>query len=74
MTATPREGRCARCNQPRTVFDALPEWGRVQSPLCTRDWQLYADARANRTYVDFHDAFDNAGDEEFEAKFAETGP
>lgn len=60
------EGRCARCNQQRVVFEAPAEWGAVQSPLCTRDWGLYAEARANKTYVDFHDAFDNASDEELE--------
>ncbi|RCH70511.1 hypothetical protein DT019_03200 [Streptomyces sp. SDr-06] len=62
----PVEARCARCGQRRVVFPAPEEWGAAQSPLCTRDWQLYAEARANKTYVDFHDAFDNASDEELE--------
>ena len=72
-TPKPVEGQCARCEQPRVVFPAKPEWGDVPTPLCTSDWQLYAEGRANGTYVDFNDAFDYASDEELEAKFAETG-
>lgn len=67
MKSTPTEGRCARCGQPRVVFPSNPDWGAVPSPLCTSDWQLYADARANKTFVDWNDAFDNASDEQLAA-------
>lgn len=67
MTATTAaEGRCARCEQPRIVFPAKPEWGDVPSPLCTTDWQLYDQARANGSFIDWPDAFDNATDEQIE--------
>jgi hypothetical protein len=35
--------------------------------LCTSDWQLYAEARANNTFVDWNDAFDNGTDEQLAA-------
>lgn len=65
----PTEGRCAHCQQPRVVFPAKPEWGRVPDPLCTTDWQLFAEARANNTFVDWTDAFDNGTDEQLAAGF-----
>lgn len=61
------DGRCARCQQSRVVFPAKPEWGDAPTPLCTSDWQLYAEARASKTYADWTDAFDNATDEEIAA-------
>lgn len=73
MSTVATAGRCARCEQSRIVFPAKAEWGDVPSPLCTSDWQLYAEARVNRTFVDFNDAFDNATDEQLEAAFGETG-
>lgn len=73
MNATPTEGQCLRCMQRRPLFPAKSSWGKVPDPLCSQCWSKYADARANKTYVDFNDAFDNASDEELEAKFAETG-
>ncbi|MFH8483571.1 hypothetical protein [Streptomyces sp. NPDC018055] len=71
---TAAEGRCARCKQSRAVFPAKAEWGDVPTPLCTTDWQRFAEARANRTYVDWADAFDNASDEEFEAHLSSGSP
>jgi hypothetical protein len=73
VTTKPIGGRCGRCRQPRPCFPAKPEWGDVPAELCSPCWSKYADARAANTYVDFNDAFDNASDEELEAKFAETG-
>lgn len=70
---TASEGRCARCKQPRVVFPAKAEWGKVPSPLCTTDWQTYDKARANGSYVDTADAFDNASDAEFETHIAVVG-
>jgi len=69
MTATPKTiGPCSRCKQPqRPLFPAEKAWGDVPSPLCSPCWSRYADARANKTYVDFNDAFDNASDEELSA-------
>jgi hypothetical protein len=51
------------------VFPAKPEWGRAPDPLCTTDWQLFAEARANNTFVDWTDAFDNGTDEQLAAGF-----
>lgn len=73
MKTTTSEGRCARCKQPRIVFPAKAEWGKVPSPLCTTDWQAYAESRENNTYVDSKDAFDNASDHEFETRIAVMG-
>lgn len=73
MKTIASEGRCARCKQPRIVFPAKVEWGKVPSPLCTTDWQAYAEARENNTYVDSKDAFDNASDREFETHIAVVG-
>lgn len=66
MTATPKTiGPCNRCKQPhRPLFPAEKAWGDVPSLLCSPCWSRYADARANKSYVDFHDAFNNASDEE----------
>jgi hypothetical protein len=66
MNATPKIiGPCGRCKQPcRPLFPAEKAWGDVPSHLCSPCWSKYADARANKTYVDFNDAFDNASDEE----------
>jgi hypothetical protein len=63
-TEQPTIGVCARCGQTRPVFQPEESWGRVRGPLCSPDWQKYADARASRDFVDFKDAFDNATDEE----------
>lgn len=63
----PETGSCARCRQTRPLFAPKPEWGWVPGLLCSTDWQRYADARANGTFVDANDAFDNATDEQFEA-------
>lgn len=65
----PLEARCARCGRTGPTFPPDPAWGRVDGPLCSRDWQAFAEARANATYVDWNDAFDNASDEELEANF-----
>jgi len=67
LPTQPSPGPCHRCTQHRPLFTASPEWGRVPSPLCTRCWSAFADARAGGTYVDFNDAFDNATDAELEA-------
>ncbi|MFE2967530.1 hypothetical protein ACFXKC_28430 [Streptomyces sp. NPDC059340] len=68
MTATPpAEGRCAHCDQPRIVFPTKPEWGQVPSPMCTSDWQLFAEARDNNTFVDWNDAFLNGTDDQLAA-------
>ena len=69
-TALPVEGTCGRCSQSRIVHPDKPEWGDVPSILCTSCWQLYAEARANGTYVDWSDAFDNASDAEINAHLA----
>lgn len=63
----PEQGRCARCQQSRIVHPPKPQWGEVKGPLCTPCWQVYDEARAAKTYVDWSDAFDNASDEEIEA-------
>jgi hypothetical protein len=70
IATQPTEGVCARCEQPRVVFPAKPEWGRVPTPLCTTDWSLFADARAGGTFVDWNDAFDNASDDQIETHLA----
>lgn len=70
-TAPPPTGPCARCGQTRPLFPADPGWGDVPSPLCTTDWQQYAEARASGSYFDWNDAFANASDAEIEAQFAE---
>ncbi|MGW7053085.1 hypothetical protein [Streptomyces sp. NPDC054887] len=67
MKTTAAEGRCARCGQPRVLFAPNPAWGRVPGPLCTSDWRLYAEARANSTFVDWNDTFDNGTDEQLAA-------
>jgi hypothetical protein len=67
MNNQPTTGNCGRCRQPRPLFPAKDSWGDVPGPLCSPCWSKYADARANRTYVDFNDAFDNATDEELSA-------
>ena len=69
-TPQPTEGTCGRCQQPRIVHQAKPAWGRVPSLLCTSCWQRYDQARADGSYVDWNDAFDNASDEEIEAHLA----
>jgi hypothetical protein len=69
MNATPQIiGPCRRCKQPqRPLFPAKADWGDVPDLLCSPCWSRYADARENKTYVDFNDAFDNASDEELSA-------
>lgn len=65
---------CGRCQQARVVHPAKTEWGRTPSPLCTSCWQRYDQARANDSYVDWNDAFDNASDDELSgALSAATG-
>lgn len=66
----PAESVCGRCQQPRVVHAAKPEWGDVPPLLCTSCWRLYAEARANNTYVDWTDAFDNASDDEINTHLA----
>lgn len=66
IAGTAHEGTCARCHQPRRVFNTPSDWGRVPAPLCSRCWSTYADARASGDYVDWNDAFDNAPDEVLE--------
>lgn len=67
--SAPEEGRCARCGRTGPVFPPQKSWGRVPGPLCARDWEKYDTARADQTYVDWNDAFDNASDEELEKGF-----
>ncbi|OLT13049.1 hypothetical protein BJF79_03885 [Actinomadura sp. CNU-125] len=74
MTApNPKNGTCGRCKQPRPVFPAKKEWGRVPAEMCLRCWQLFAEARANSTFVDWGDAFDNATDEQLDEHIYEAG-
>lgn len=63
-TVQPAEDRCGRCTQTRPLFHAKTDWGSVPPHLCSPCWSKYADARANHTFVDFNDAFDNATDEQ----------
>ncbi|TYK45193.1 hypothetical protein [Actinomadura decatromicini] len=60
----PRTGTCHRCGQTRPLFRADPKWGETPVWLCSPDWQVFAEARANGTFVDWDDAFDNATDEQ----------
>lgn len=62
----PQTGACGKCGQTRPLFPAKKEWGEVPSQMCTSCWQVYAEARANGTFVDWPDAFDNATDEQIE--------
>lgn len=62
----PENGRCARCGRTGPVFPAEAAWGRVESPLCSTHWQVFAQARDAQTYVDWNDAFDNAPDNDLE--------
>ncbi len=71
-TVKPIEGICGKCEQPRAVFPPKPEWGDVPELLCTSCWGLFAEARANGSFVDWNDAFDNATDEQIEAHLAGT--
>ena len=59
----PTTDPCARYGQHRPLFPADPAWGDVPTPLCSPCWQQYADARANGSFVNFGDAFDNADDD-----------
>lgn len=63
----PAEGTCGRCQQPRVVHPARPDWGHCPTPLCTACWQRYATARADSDYVDWDDALRNADDPELAA-------
>lgn len=65
-TPAPKNGTCGQCWQTRPVFPAKTEWGRVPAEMCTRCWQVFAEARARGTFVDWDDAFDNATDEQLE--------
>ncbi|GGV34066.1 hypothetical protein GCM10010182_67390 [Actinomadura cremea] len=65
-TPEPKDGTCGKCKQARPLFPARPEWGRVSAEMCSRCWQVFAEARANDTFVDWNDAFDNATDEQLE--------
>lgn len=69
MNTPQTTGPCRHCQQPRPLFPAKTSWGDVPSPLCSPCWSKYADARANNTYVDWNDAFDNGSDEELAAGF-----
>jgi hypothetical protein len=72
----PTTGRCGKCWQTRPLFPSKREWGTVPDPMCTSCWQAYAEARANGTFVDWGDAFDNATDEQLNEHVAgyEVGP
>lgn len=73
-TSHGHEGTCARCQRGTRVFPADPAWkGRVPSPLCGPCWGGYAQARAENTYYDWNDAFDNATDEEMETALSRPG-
>jgi hypothetical protein len=64
---TPPIAQCKRCGQKRHTFAPKPEWGKVPDTLCSPCWSGYADARAEGTFFDFNDAFDNASDEQLAA-------
>lgn len=66
----PKTGTCGKCKKTRPLFPTKPEWGRVPQEICSPCWSRFADARANATFVDFNDAFDNATDEQLEAGLA----
>lgn len=55
---------CSRCLQVRPLYEPRPEWGDEWALFCVRCWSVMCEARENSTYVDFHDAFNNASDEE----------
>lgn len=77
MRATePKVGTCGKCGQTRPLFPAKKEWGEVPCQMCTSCWQVYAEARANNTFVDWQDAFHNATDEQIGAHVPgyEVGP
>lgn len=61
-----QDGRCARCSLTGPVFTPDDTWGKTKGALCARCWSATAEARANGTYTDWHDAFDNATDDELE--------
>ena len=69
----PKKGACRRCDQIRPLFPAKTEWGRVPAEMCTRCWSLFAEARANGTFVDWGDAFKNATDEQLEEHVSAVG-
>ncbi|TDD97594.1 hypothetical protein [Actinomadura rubrisoli] len=72
----PKTGTCGKCEQARPLFPARKEWGDVPESMCSPCWQVFAEARANGTFVDWGDAFDNATDEQLNEHVSgyEVGP
>lgn len=72
-TPTPVTTACGRCGQTRPCFRQQNGWG-APDLLCSPCWSRYADARANNTFIDANDAFDNANDDQLEAWFNRAKP